>query len=238
MVKSTPKLIDVPVEKAHVKDYLSDASSVTPLRLKPNRLHADAYQHFQTGQSFGSRPKNWSSIYDKTDHDTKIFQKRSQSINTTKPSGPLGTEEHYIRQVPKTGITKTKRGNHSVKPAERNDNNLPFLSTSKQIESKAYEIQADSKSSRFSEKRKPDSTEVFKNLAKDFLPNRTVQGKKFFESDGVFGVEQNPNQNMFKVPSYPKQNKSIERSKYKHQDLESLASSIKLSQATTRTIAS
>ena len=80
-----------------------------------------------------------------------------------------------------------------MKPAERNDNNLPFLSTSRQIESKAYEIQADSKSSRFSEKRKPDSIEVFKNSVKEFLPNRTVQGKKFFDSEGMFAVEQNPN---------------------------------------------
>ena len=44
MIKSQPKLIEASDEKA--KDYLSDASSVTPLRLRPNRLHADAYQHF------------------------------------------------------------------------------------------------------------------------------------------------------------------------------------------------
>ena len=46
MIKSQPKLFEASEEKVNAKDYQSDASSVTPLRLRPNRLHADAYQHF------------------------------------------------------------------------------------------------------------------------------------------------------------------------------------------------
>ena len=73
-------------------DDISDSTSITPMKIKPDRLHADGYQHFQTGQSFGASAimartaKNtavWNNLYSKTDNLKNIFSKRSQSIGNT-----------------------------------------------------------------------------------------------------------------------------------------------------------
>ena len=71
-----------------VDELKSDSTSITPVRVKPDRLHADAYQHFQTtGLSFGTAMAKtstvWNNLYSsKAENMKNMFSKRSQSIGS------------------------------------------------------------------------------------------------------------------------------------------------------------